>query len=71
VGIKGRNTQGVTLIKLQAGENLVQVARVAESIGKDETLVIEDESMTSHVTIEEDAQVLQASTEDTAIKDND
>jgi DNA gyrase subunit A len=71
VGIKGRNTQGVTLIKLQAGENLVQVARVAESIGKDETLVIEDESMTSHVTIEEDAQVLQASTEDTAIKDKD
>ncbi len=31
VGILGRNTQGVTLIKVQEGEKLVQVARVAES----------------------------------------
>ena len=32
VSILGRNTQGVTLIKVQEGEKLVQVARVAESV---------------------------------------
>ena len=31
VSVLGRNTQGVTLIKVQEGEKLVQVARVAES----------------------------------------
>jgi len=31
VSVLGRNTQGVTLIKVQAGEKLVQVARVAET----------------------------------------
>ena len=32
VSVLGRNTQGVTLIKVQEGEKLVQVARVAETI---------------------------------------
>tara|TARA_B100000767_G_C19747821_1_gene529353 strand:- start:1669 stop:2196 length:528 start_codon:yes stop_codon:yes gene_type:complete len=32
VSVLGRNTQGVTLIKVQEGEKLVQVARVAESM---------------------------------------
>ena len=32
VSVLGRNTQGVTLIKVQEGEKLVQVARVAETL---------------------------------------
>ncbi len=36
VSILGRNTQGVTLIKVQEGEKLVQVARVAESVGNED-----------------------------------
>ena len=32
VSVLGRNTQGVTLIKVQDGEKLVQVARVAETM---------------------------------------
>ena len=35
VSVLGRNTQGVTLIKVQEGENLVQVARVAETMEED------------------------------------
>jgi DNA gyrase subunit A len=35
VSVLGRNTQGVTLIKVQEGEKLVQVARVAETIEED------------------------------------
>jgi len=35
VSVLGRNTQGVTLIKVQEGEKLVQVARVAETMGED------------------------------------
>ncbi len=37
VPILGRNTQGVTLIKIAKGEKLVQVERVTESIGPEET----------------------------------
>ena len=35
VSVLGRNTQGVTLIKVQEGEKLVQVARVAETMEED------------------------------------
>ena len=35
MSVLGRNTQGVTLIKVQEGEKLVQVARVAETIEED------------------------------------
>ncbi|MBT7330172.1 MAG: hypothetical protein HN804_03960, partial [Oceanospirillaceae bacterium] len=34
--VLGRNTQGVTLIKVQEGEKLVQVARVAETMEDEE-----------------------------------
>lgn len=37
VSVLGRNTQGVTLIKVQEGEKLVQVARVAETMDESET----------------------------------
>jgi len=36
VSVLGRNTQGVTLIKVQEGEKLVQVARVAETMEDEE-----------------------------------
>jgi DNA gyrase subunit A len=37
VSVLGRNTQGVTLIKVQEGEKLVQVARVAETMEDEES----------------------------------
>ncbi|MFQ3303585.1 MAG: DNA gyrase subunit A [Oceanospirillaceae bacterium] len=41
VSVLGRNTQGVTLIKVQEGEKLVQVARVAETMEEDSEEVAE------------------------------
>jgi DNA gyrase subunit A len=46
VSVLGRNTQGVTLIKVQEGEKLVQVARVAETIDESETESNDDASPT-------------------------
>ena len=41
VSVLGRNTQGVTLIKVQEGEKLVQVARVAETMEEESEEVAE------------------------------
>jgi len=41
VSVLGRNTQGVTLIKVQEGEKLVQVARVAETMEEESEEVSE------------------------------
>ena len=46
VSVLGRNTQGVTLIKVQEGEKLVQVARVAETMDESETESNDDASPT-------------------------
>lgn len=46
VSVLGRNTQGVTLIKVQEGEKLVQVARVAETMDESETESDDDASQT-------------------------
>lgn len=46
VSVLGRNTQGVTLIKVQEGEKLVQVARVAETMDESETESNNDASPT-------------------------
>ncbi len=46
VSVLGRNTQGVTLIKVQEGEKLVQVARVAETMDESETESNDDASQT-------------------------
>jgi DNA gyrase subunit A len=42
VSVLGRNTQGVTLIKVQEGEKLVQVARVAETIEERSEEIVEE-----------------------------
>jgi hypothetical protein len=44
--VLGRNTQCVTLIKVQEGEKLVQVARVAETMDESETESDDDASPT-------------------------
>ena len=57
VSILGRNTQGVTLIKVQEGEKLVQVARVAESVSDDEELAADDQTLdTEGATVEPQAE---------------
>ena len=57
VSILGRNTQGVTLIKVQEGEKLVQVARVAESVSDDEELAADDQTAdTEGATVEPEAE---------------
>jgi DNA gyrase subunit A len=47
VSVLGRNTQGVTLIKVQEGEKLVQVARVAETMDEDVEDAVEQNTQES------------------------
>lgn len=47
VSVLGRNTQGVTLIKVQEGEKLVQVARVAETMEEDTDEAADQEAVVS------------------------
>jgi DNA gyrase subunit A len=63
VSILGRNTQGVTLIKVQEGEKLVQVARVAESVTDDEELAADDQTVDSESTTGEPEAVTNPSAE--------
>jgi DNA gyrase subunit A len=58
--VLGRNTQGVTLIKVQEGEKLVQVARVAESIEED-----------AEASTEPSEQAIEGSVEDSSDADTD
>ena len=43
VSVTGRNTQGVTLIKLGKGELLTQVERIAKMAGEDDEELLDEE----------------------------
>jgi DNA gyrase subunit A len=44
VSIVGRNTQGVTLIRLNDGEKLVQIAPILTDVADENADVIEDDA---------------------------
>jgi DNA gyrase subunit A len=71
VSILGRNTQGVTLIKVQEGEKLVQVARVAESVGNEDLESGEEEGVDGTEASTISAEVTQDAADSEVVESGD
>jgi DNA gyrase subunit A len=62
VSITGRNTQGVTLIKLGKGELLTQVERIAKMAGEDDEELLDEDGNPIEVLESDEAQATDVET---------